>query len=74
MGAPQAEQVADRFHLLKNVVDTLKEFIGQHHNQLRKARQTIINQQCVEVVEAETVLPPCDKRSLAREQTREKRL
>jgi len=31
LGAPAAEQVADRWHLLKNVVDVLKEFLNQHH-------------------------------------------
>jgi transposase len=38
-GAPQARQVADRFHLLKNVTDSLERFLGRHHARLRQAAQ-----------------------------------
>ena len=73
MGASQAEEVADSWHLSKNFVDVLKEFLGEHHNQLTKARQTIISQQSVEHSKDQIILQ-CDRRTLAREQTRRKRL
>jgi transposase len=34
-GAPDAVQVADRFHLLKNLVDTLERFFLQHRGALK---------------------------------------
>jgi transposase len=36
-GAPQAVQVADRWHLLKNLGDTLKEVLARDYPQIRKA-------------------------------------
>lgn len=36
-GAPQAIQVADRFHLLKNLADTLLDVFAQHAQELRDA-------------------------------------
>ena len=36
-GAPQAVQVADRWHLLKNLGDALERFLCRHHRQLREA-------------------------------------
>ena len=71
LGAPEAEQVADRWHLLKNVVDVLKEFLNLHHSEFHQARQTIVNRQ---VKSIETVDLPSDRRTKAREQTRQKRL
>jgi transposase len=38
-GAPDAVQVADRFHLLKNLTDALGEVLGREHAALRKAAQ-----------------------------------
>jgi transposase len=38
-GAPQAVQVADRFHLLKNVTDSLERFLTRHQAHLRQAAQ-----------------------------------
>jgi transposase len=38
-GAPQAVQVADRFHLLKNVTDSLERFLARHQARLRQAAQ-----------------------------------
>jgi transposase len=36
-GAPQAVQVADRWHLLHNLVEILEEFLLQHRPELREA-------------------------------------
>jgi len=38
-GAPQTLQVADRFHLLKNVTDSLERFLARNHARLRQAAQ-----------------------------------
>jgi len=71
LGAPEAEQVADRWHLLKNVVDVLKEFLNQHTADFQKARQAIIERQSKPAV---TVEIPIDRRTKAKEQTRTTRL
>ena len=70
LGAPAAEQVADRWHLLKNVVDVLKEFLNQHHSEFSQARQVVIGRQSSAV---ETVNLPSDRRTKARAQTRTRR-
>lgn len=36
-GAPQAMQVADRFHLLKNLAETVGKVFQQHHQRIEKA-------------------------------------
>lgn len=36
-GAPQATQVTDRWHLLKNLGDVLERFLSRHHRHLREA-------------------------------------
>jgi transposase len=38
-GAPEAIQVADRFHLLCNASDALKPVFDRHHREIRKAIQ-----------------------------------
>src|SRR5512135_1180250 len=38
-GAPEATQVADRWHLLRNCGDALRELLDHHHRQLREAAQ-----------------------------------
>jgi transposase len=40
-GAPQAVQVADRFHLLKNVTDSVERFLRRKHRCLRQAAQAL---------------------------------
>ena len=37
-GAPQALQIADRFHLVKNAGDHLEQVVARHHTLLRQAR------------------------------------
>jgi transposase len=39
LGAPQAEQHADRFHLLVNAGDVLERILTRHHASLRQAAQ-----------------------------------
>ncbi len=36
-GAPQARQVADRFHLVMNVTEALERYLARHHAVLRQA-------------------------------------
>ncbi len=38
LGAPQALQVADRFHLQRNVTEALQRYLGRKHAALRQAR------------------------------------
>jgi transposase len=40
-GAPNAAQVADRFHLLKNGVEALERLLGRHHRQLQEAASKV---------------------------------
>lgn len=40
-GAPQAIQVADRWHLLKNLGDALKRMLDKHNKELRQAAKQI---------------------------------
>ena len=39
LGASQAEQIADRFHLLVNAADVLERCLSYHHASLREAAQ-----------------------------------
>ncbi|HEV2461156.1 MAG TPA: ISL3 family transposase, partial [Ktedonobacterales bacterium] len=39
LGAPQAEQIADRFHLLVNASEVLDRCLTRHHARLREAAQ-----------------------------------
>ena len=40
-GAPDAVQIADRFHLLQNLVDTLKRILEKQPSLLRKAARDV---------------------------------
>jgi len=40
-GAPQAIQVADRYHILKNLVEALQQAVGREHAVLRAAAQVV---------------------------------
>jgi transposase len=42
-GAPQAIQVADRFHVLKNLVEAFQQVLGREHAALRAAAQAVTN-------------------------------
>jgi transposase len=41
LGAPDAVQVADRFHLLKNMGDTVEAILKRHHRQIREAAREV---------------------------------
>ena len=43
-GAPDAIQVADRWHLLRNSSDALRTVLDQHHRDLRAAARTAAQQ------------------------------
>jgi transposase len=38
LGAPQARQVVDRFHMVKNFSEVLREILGHCRTEIRKAR------------------------------------
>jgi transposase len=44
-GAPQAVQVADRFHLLVNLREALMRAVDRHHAQVQEAVKTVANSQ-----------------------------
>lgn len=49
-GAPQAVQVADRWHLLKNLGDALECLLKRHHRQLREAAGQVTKTEPVNIV------------------------
>ena len=53
--APQAQQCADRFHLLKNVTDGLERYLARHRTALRQA-----NRVATPSVDADLATPPVD--------------
>jgi hypothetical protein len=70
LGAPHAAQVADRWHLLKNAADVLKEFLNQHSSHFHQARQAVQSSPAKPGV---TATVPHDRRTEARRLTRKKR-
>jgi hypothetical protein len=57
-GAPQATQVADRFHLVKNVTDSLERYLARHRGRLRQAAQAAALPSATPVERAETEETP----------------
>jgi transposase len=65
-GAPQAVQIADRFHLLKNLVDAFEFFLKRQQKSIRGAAREIYPQRTDE--------PPKPQRPSATELSRQRRL
>lgn len=53
-GAPQAVQVADRWHLLKNATEVVQRFVERNHAALGQAAQRIIQTQRIDASVAES--------------------
>ena len=72
LGAPQAIQVADRWHLLKNLGDALKRMLDKHNAELRLAakdiaqasrqeKNEVVQQQELKMLEPEKTNEPQEK-------------
>jgi transposase len=57
-GAPQAIQVADRFHLLRNLGDAVGNALNRHHRDLRAAAKAATALGSLDSTPAEPVSPP----------------
>jgi transposase len=75
-GAPQAQQVADRWHVLRNLGEAIERLTAQHTSDLREAAQQIAPAlappQTMEV-SAPAPLPATQQRRLARQEKRHER-
>jgi len=72
-GAPQAEQVADRWHLLHNLGEAIERLTAQHTSHMREAAQQLapaVASPETSEVSAPPTLPATEQRRLARQQQR----
>jgi transposase len=74
-GAPDAIQVADRFHLLRNSSDALRTVLDQHHRDLRAAARIAAQSPVSDepAVPEPGVLPEAERRSRAAQERRDAR-
>jgi transposase len=47
-GAPQAVQIADRWHLLKNLTEAVERFMDHHHQPIRQAAKNVTHRQLID--------------------------
>lgn len=47
-GAPQAVQIADRWHLLKNLTEAVERFMDRHHHLVRQAAKNVVQRQLID--------------------------
>jgi transposase len=73
LGTPQAQQVADRWHLLRNLSEALTRYLEQHGSDLRTAWNQVTPPPAPSV-EALPVPPRPNKAELIRQQRRRDRL
>jgi transposase len=62
-GAPDALQVADRFHLLKNLREVVERVVNGHRRALREATQTLSPYRALNELLKEQSLPPLHPKS-----------
>jgi transposase len=60
-GAPAAQQVADRFHLLKNLSDAVERYLSHHHAALRAAARHLDQAAGAGAGEAPAPLPASER-------------
>src|SRR5215207_3930661 len=46
--APQAVQIADRWHLLKNLTEAVERFMDRHHQLMRQAAKEVVQMQLID--------------------------
>lgn len=71
VGCPQAQQVVDRWHLLKNATDVLHRILQKQGAKLVEAYRRVI---APGAEAGPPAFPPQDRRAKAREHTRQRRL
>lgn len=72
-GASQAKQVADRWHLLKNIGDALERMMFRHMPLIRQVAGELSPKKNIAEVQPETSVPPLRLRERIKQQKREKR-